>query len=167
PPIALQACSPSPAQLSLFDEWSPPSVESGVTLIQPVAYQRSEFDAAKAAARQDRWMRLIQSACEQSHRNRRPDLRPPLPFEALSAWDTPQTWVAYESATGAVNPPFRREPSAFTSGPEGGISDAEFTALAAAGWQPVSSGRNILRAVTAPVALSGAVQFESGRTSRP
>lgn len=167
PPIALQACLPVPAQLSLFDEWLPPLVELGVTLIQPVVYQRSEFDAVKTAARQDRWMRLVQSACEQSHRSRRPDFRPPLPFEALLAWETPQKWVAYELATGAVNPPFRREPLAFTSGPEGGISDAEFAALAAAGWQPVSLGRSILRAVTAPVALLGAVQFALGRPLRP
>ena len=164
PPIALQACLPLPAQLSLFDEWLPPLVELGVTLIQPVIYQRSEFDAAKTAARQDRWTRIIQSACEQSHRNRRPDLRPPVPFEALLAWAAPQKWVAYELATGAANPDFRREALAFTSGPEGGITEAEFAALAATGWQPVSLGRSILRAVTAPVALLGAVQYELGRT---
>jgi 16S rRNA (uracil1498-N3)-methyltransferase len=163
PPLALQACLPMPAQLSLFDEWLPPLVELGVTLIQPVVYQRSEFDAAKTAARLDRWTRIIQSACEQSHRNRLPDLRPPMPFDALLAWDAPQKWVAYELATGQTNPTLRHEALAFTSGPEGGITDAEFAALAAAGWQPVSLGRSILRAVTAPVALLGAVQFQLGR----
>ena len=167
PPIALQACLPLPAQLSLFDEWLPPLVELGVTLIQPVVYQRSEFEATKTAARLERWTRLIQTACEQSHRSRRPDLRPPVPFEALLAWEAPQKWVAYELATGEVNPAFRREALAFTSGPEGGITDAEFAALTAAGWQPVSLGRSILRAVTAPVALLGAVQFELGRSLGP
>ncbi|WP_243302531.1 RsmE family RNA methyltransferase [Geothrix oryzisoli] len=164
PPIALQACLPLPAQLSLFDEWLPPLVELGATLIQPVVYARSEYDSAKTAARMERWARLIQSACEQSHRSRRPDLRPPVPFAALAAWEAPQKWVAYELATGQTNPVLRREPLAFTSGPEGGITEAEFTALAAAGWQPVSLGRSILRAVTAPVALLGAVQFELGKT---
>jgi 16S rRNA (uracil1498-N3)-methyltransferase len=163
PPIALQACLPLPAQLSLFDEWLPPLVELGATLIQPVVYQRSEFDPRKTAARMERWTRLIQSACEQSHRSRRPELRPPMTFEALLAWETPQRWVAYELATGQANPALRREPLAFTTGPEGGITDAEFAALHAAGWQPVSLGRSILRAVTAPVALLGAVQFELGR----
>ena len=161
--IALQACLPLPAQLSLFDEWLPPLVELGVTLIQPVVYARSEFAPAKTAARMDRWTRLIQSACEQSHRNRRPELRPPMSFEGLLTWAAPQKWVAYELATGQANPALRREPLAFTSGPEGGITEAEFAALAAAGWQPVSLGRSILRAVTAPVALLGAVQFELGR----
>ncbi|HEY3399320.1 MAG TPA: RsmE family RNA methyltransferase [Geothrix sp.] len=166
PPIPLQACLPLPAQLSLFDEWLPPLVELGATLIQPVIYTRSEYDPAKTAARLERWTRLIQAACEQSHRSRRPELREPIPFEALLAWDAPQKWVAYELATGEANPDLRREPLAFTCGPEGGISDDEFTALAAAGWRPVSLGRSILRAVTAPVALLGAVQFELGRGTR-
>ena len=81
-------------------------------------------------------------------------------FEALLAWEAPQKWVAYELATGQANPPLRAEPLAFTSGPEGGITEPEFAALAAHGWQPVSLGRSILRAVTAPVALLGAVQFQ-------
>jgi len=163
PPIPLQACLPLPAQLSLFDEWLPPLVELGVTLIQPVIYARSEFDPAKTAARMERWTRLVQSACEQSHRSRRPELRVPIPFAALLAHDAPQKWVAYELATGEANPELRREPLAFTCGPEGGITDGEYTALAAAGWRPVSLGRSILRAVTAPVALLGAVQFELGK----
>ncbi len=163
PPVALEACLPVPAQLSLFDEWLPPLVELGVTLIQPVVYSRSEFDAAKILARMERWTRLIQSACEQSHRSRRPELRSPLPFKALLDWPTPQKWVAYELATGEANPAFQHAPLAFTSGPEGGITDEEFRALRGAGWQPVSLGRSILRAVTAPVALLGAVQFQLGR----
>jgi 16S rRNA (uracil1498-N3)-methyltransferase len=167
PPIPLQACLPLPAQLSLFDEWLPPLVELGATLIQPVVYARSEYDPAKTAARQERWSRIIQAACEQSHRSRRPELRAPIPFAALAAWDAPQKWVAYELATGQANPELRHDPLAFTCGPEGGITDAEYAALAAAGWRPVSLGRSILRAVTAPVALLGAVQFELGRSAIP
>lgn len=113
----------------------------------------------------ERWARIIQSACEQSHRNRRPDLRTAIPFEALPTWDAPQKWVAYELATGQANPLLLPAPLAFTSGPEGGITDGEFAALAAAGWQSVSLGRSILRAVTAPVALLGAVQFQLGRVA--
>ncbi len=167
PPFALQACLPLPAQLSLFDEWLPPLVELGATLIQPVVYARSEFDPAKTTARMERWTRLIQSACEQSHRSRLPELRPPMAFEALLAWEAPQKWVAYELATGQANPPLRAEPLAFTSGPEGGITEQEFAALAAHAWQPVSLGRSILRAVTAPVALLGAVQFQLPGLQRP
>ncbi|HEX9080965.1 MAG TPA: RsmE family RNA methyltransferase, partial [Holophagaceae bacterium] len=111
----------------------------------------------------ERWSRIVLSACEQSHRTRRPVLHPPMPFEALLAWPTPQRWVAYELATGQTNPPLRSEALAFTSGPEGGITDDEFAALTAAGWAPVSLGRSILRAVTTPVALLGAIQMDLGR----
>lgn len=163
-PFPLEACLPLTAQLSLWDEWLPPLVELGVTRIQPVAYARSEFDPAKTAARLERWQRLILAACEQSHRTRRPELHPPMAFEALLAWPTAQKWVAYELATGQANPALRPEPLAFTCGPEGGIADGEFAALAAAGWVPVSLGRSILRAVTTPVALLGAVQFQLGRS---
>jgi 16S rRNA (uracil1498-N3)-methyltransferase len=164
PPIPLQALLPLPAQISLFDEWLPPLVELGATLIQPVVYRRSEFEGARTAARMERWARLIQTACEQSHRSRIPELRPPMPFAFLATWESPQKWVAYELATGEANPALRHEGLAFTSGPEGGITDEEFAALRAAGWQSVSLGRSILRAVTAPVALLGAVQFELGRS---
>ena len=160
PPIPLEACLPLPAQLSLFDEWVPPLVELGATVLQPVVYARSEYEAGKTAARMERWARLIQSAAEQSHRTRLPELRPPVPFQALLAWPAPQRWVAYEVPTGQANPILRPGPLAFTSGPEGGLAEAEFRALAAAGWAPVSLGRSILRAVTAPVALLGAVQFQ-------
>ena len=158
--IELVACLPLPAQLSLFDEWLPPVVELGATLIQPVIYARSEYDAAKTQARVERWVRIIQSACEQSHRSRRPELRAPRPLADLVALDLPQKWVAYELATGQANPTLRQAPLAFTSGPEGGITDAEFALLHGAGWAPVSLGPSILRAGTAPVALLGAVQFQ-------
>ena len=108
----------------------------------------------------ERWARLVQAAAEQSHRSRLPELAPPLPFEGLLDVACPQKWVAYELPTGEANPALRREPLALTSGPEGGITEGEFAALAGAGWRPVSLGRSILRAVTAPVALLGAAQFQ-------
>jgi 16S rRNA (uracil1498-N3)-methyltransferase len=163
PPIPLEACLPLTAQLSLWDEWLPGAVELGVTLIQPVIYARSEFDPKKLPSRMERWQRIVTAACEQSHRSRIPDLRAPLPFEALLAWEAPQKWVAYELRTGEANPTLRRETLAFTHGPEGGITDPEFAALHRAGWAPVSLGASILRAVTCPAAILGAVQFELGR----
>ncbi len=158
-PIPILACVPVTAQLSLLDDLLPPVVELGATQILPVVYARSEFDARKTAARMERWRRIVASSCEQSHRGRVPELREPRPFEALLAVDAPQKWVAYELAGGEANPPLGAEGLAITSGPEGGITEAEFEALRAAGWRAVSLGPAILRAVTAPVALLGAVQF--------
>ncbi len=163
PPVPIHACLPIPAQLSLWDEWLPGVVELGATLIQPVIFARSQYEARKLAPRLERWRRIVVAACEQSHRGHIPELRDPVPFEALLAWDAPQKWVAYELQTGERNPVLRREGLAFTHGPEGGIAAEEFAALHQAGWAPVSLGASILRAVTCPAAILGAVQFELGR----
>ncbi len=163
PAIPIEGWLPLTAQLSLWDDWLPPLVELGLTRIVPVIYARSEYDARKTAGKRERWERLILAACEQSHRSALPVLEAPLPFDRLLKVEAPQKWVAYELQTGEVNPALRNEALAFTSGPEGGISDEEFAALRKAGWAPVSLGRSILRAVTTPVALLGAVQFEVSR----
>ena len=160
PPFALEAYVPIMAQLALLDDLLPGLVELGATRIQPVAFQHSEYDPAKAAARHDRWRRIILGACEQSHRTRVPGFAPPVPFEALLALSTGQRWVAHELPSGRANPVLARGPLAFTSGPEGGLADGEFEALAAAGWQPVHLGGSILRAVTCPIAMMGAIRFQ-------
>ena len=159
-PFPLEAWIPVTAQLALVDDLIPPLVELGVTLIQPVAFRRSEFDAEKTAGRFDRWQRIVQSACEQSHRSKVPVLNQAVPFEALLAVETPQRWVAYEIATGKANPVLEEGPIAFTSGPEGGFTDGEYTALTAAGWKSVSLGASILRAITCPVAMLGAIRYQ-------
>ncbi len=165
PSVPLEGWLPLTAQLSLWDDWLPPLVELGITRIIPVVYGRSEYEPRKTAAKRERWERLILAACEQSHRSTLPVLEDPVPFSVLPKVETPQRWVAYELQTGASNPALERGPLAFTSGPEGGITDAEFGALDAAGWRPVSLGRSILRAVTTPVALLGAIQMDLGRRS--
>jgi len=159
PPCAITAYVPVTAQLSLLDDLLPPLVELGATRIQPVVFRRSEHDADKTAARFERWQRILHGACEQSHRSRVPAFAPPMGFEQLLADPTPQRWVAHEVPTGQANPTLALGPVAFTSGPEGGLTDGEFTALGAAGWLPVYLGGSILRAVTCPVAMLGAIRF--------
>jgi len=159
PPFPIAAWVPVTAQLSLLDDLLPPLVELGATLIQPVAYYRSEFDPDKTTARFERWQRIVRGACEQSHRSRLPLLAEPVRFEALLKEEA-QRWVAYELPSGAGNPVLERGPVAFTSGPEGGITDQEFKALTQAGWKAVTLGSSILRAVTCPVALLGAIRFQ-------
>jgi 16S rRNA (uracil1498-N3)-methyltransferase len=162
-PIPIQVWLPITAQLSLVDEMLPPLVELGASLLQPVVYARSEYDARKTLARLDRWQRILLGACEQSHRTRLPELREPVLFAALLSVALPQKWVAFEYRTDQANPALQQAAIACTSGPEGGITDEEFQALRGAGWQPVSLGLGILRAVTAPVALLGAIQHQLGR----
>jgi len=160
PAFPIHAWVPVTAQLSLLDDVLPGLVELGATLIQPVAYERSEYDAAKTLARFERWQRIVRGACEQSHRSRIPALGQPAAFEALLQVDVAQRWVAYEVRAGEGNPRPVKGPIAFTSGPEGGITDAEFAALTEKGWKAVTLGGSILRAVTCPVALLGAIRFQ-------
>jgi len=161
PPYPIHACIPLTAQLSLVDEMIPPLVELGITHIRPVIFARSQYDAKKTQARMERWQRILLSACEQSHRSRIPELHPPSLLKDILDLDLPQKWVAYELQTGQHNPILQPGPIAFTSGPEGGITDEEIQALRQAGWQPLSFGKTILRAVTAPVALGGVVGWGS------
>ena len=161
-PFPIEAWLPLTAQLSLIDDLLPPLVELGAGTIRLVAYQRSEFDPAKAAARMERWQRIILGAGEQSHRSRLPALSAPCGFDSLLQAPAGQKWVAYEVAAGRANPRLAPGPVAFTSGPEGGITDHEIQALQGAGWIPVTLGGSILRAVTCPVALLGAIRFQMG-----
>jgi len=160
PPVPIAAYIPVTAQLSLLDDLLPPLVELGATVIQPVVFRRSEYDAEKTTARFDRWQRIIHGACEQSHRSRVPAFAPPVAFDTLLAVDTAQRWVAHEIPSGQGNPSVAQGPIAFTSGPEGGLTDGEFAALTGAGWLPVYLGGSILRAITCPVALLGAIRFQ-------
>lgn len=162
-PISLHACLPLTSHLATWEDWLPPLVELGVTHIHPIIYARSEYDARRTLAKADRWIRIIASAVEQSHRSHIPELLPIQSFDTLLDWKIPQRWVAYEDAAGIVNPSLRMEALAFTCGPEGGIADEDFFALKGAGWQPVCLGRSILRAATAPIAMMGAIQFQFNR----
>lgn len=162
-PIAIHACLPITSHLATWEDWLPPLVELGVTHFHPIAYARSEFDPHRVPSKVERWSRVIAAAVEQSHRNHIPELLPIQPFDTLRDWSIPQRWVAYEAAAGVANPTLSKEPLAFTCGPEGGITDEEFLALRKAGWLPVCLGLSILRAVTAPIAMLGAIQFQLNR----
>lgn len=160
PPFPIEVYIPLTAQLSLLDDLLPALVELGATLIQPVAFRRSEFDADKTAARFERWQRIVHGACEQSHRSTVPEFRPAVPFEALLAVETTQRLVAHELTRGKTNPVLEAGPTALVSGPEGGITDGEFLALETAGWKPVTFGGSILRAISCPVAMIGAIRYQ-------
>src|SRR6185369_10428820 len=61
------------------------AVELGVTVIQPLATERSivRLDPARAARRLAHWQAIVISACEQCGRNRVPAV---LPVTPLSTW---------------------------------------------------------------------------------
>jgi 16S rRNA (uracil1498-N3)-methyltransferase len=166
-PIGIHACLPITADLRLWDTFLPSAIELGATRIQPVVFERSQYDGRGAEARAGRWRRIIMAACEQSHRSKVPGLESPIPAASLRDYAVPQRWAAYEVKLNDPNPTLALEDMAFTHGPEGGITDAEIEMLRESGWKPVSLGRAVLRAATCPAAMLGAVQMELGRLCVP
>lgn len=140
-----------------FDQVVRCSTELGVTRIVPLLSDRTLLQPG--THKLDRWRRIAQEATEQSQRQQIPEISPPLPFlESLPLGL--EGARRYLCVTDPTAPPLLQLlqippiPSEIlvAIGPEGGWTVPEEAAAIAAGYQPVSLGRRILRSVTAPLA---------------
>jgi len=136
------------------------SVELGAAWIQPIVCDRSvvRLSGERAARRESHWRRVAIAACEQSGRNRIPEVRPTLGFQSWIAVpaETPR-WVLTpggEPVTAKPNPAGGLE---ILVGPEGGLSEREQELALSQGAEPVALGPRVLRAETAPVAALAAI----------
>ena len=166
--VTLMAAMP---KSSGFDEVVYQATELGVTAIIPLKSDRTLLNPSPTKV--ERWRRLTQEAAEQSERQVVPTILDPVDFATgLQLADAPHTYRYICVARG--NPPHLLSclqdiklqlkthastpqlPSVvIATGPEGGWTTAEVEKATATGFQPVSLGWRILRAVTAPtVALS-------------
>lgn len=163
-----------------MDEVVRQATELGVSQILPVLSDRTLLNPS--AQKLERWRRIAQEAAEQSERQVVPEVSAPLSFEqALKIWNSTNAVCYLCAARG--NPPhlltrLQIQPASHHShdprlvvatGPEGGWTELEVEQAIASGYQPVSLGRRILRAVTAPLtALSLiAATVESPSTPNP
>lgn len=150
-----------------FEEIVYQATELGVTAIIPVKSDRTLLNPSPQKV--ERWRRLTQEAAEQSERQVVPTIFEPLDFTtSLQQADTPHTYryicVARGNAphflTGLQELKLQLKTDQLPSfviatGPEGGWTTTEVEKAISAGFQAVSLGCRILRAVTAPtVALS-------------
>ena len=147
------------------------ATELGVTRIVPLACERSVLRLAgeRAERRCAHWQAVAVAACEQSGRNRVPQIHPPQPLrDWLSA--LPASGLRLVLSLGAGTQPLRTRlamatagtPIHLLSGPEGGLSPDELAAAEAAGHWPTTLGARVLRADTAPLAaLAVIAAFES------
>ncbi len=155
-PLHITLC----AALIKFDrfEWVvEKATELGVERILPVEAERSGKGLLEASRkRAQRWDRIARESSQQARRVRAPEIPPAVRFERCLAEEADYRYFLEEAAA----PPFLRAlpPSrsaasraALLTGPEGGWTDAERQLAAAAGWQPVSLGPQVLRAETAAV----------------
>lgn len=162
-----------------FDDVVRYCTELGASQIVPVISERTLLKPSSQKV--ERWRRIIREAAEQSERQIIPALADPIPFaKALeekadfgsdapscryicaARGNPPHLYTCLNSSLSANSSGC--ESVTLATGPEGGWTPAEVDMAIACGFQAVSLGRRILRAVTAPVvALScaGAV-WEAG-----
>ena len=136
------------------------AAELGVASIRPLMTERSvlRLKGERAEKKQAHWQAVAVSACEQSGRTRVPELHPVSTLaEGVQAADKATTrWVLSLSEgsqpLAALLQAGMPEDVYLLSGPEGRLSTAEEALAIAQGFLPLSLGRHVLRAETAPLA---------------
>ena len=138
------------------------AAELGVASIQPLVCERSvlRLNGERADKKRAHWHAVGVAACEQSGRNRVPEVHAVRSFadwvasaEAgllLSLRPGSQPMLNAVPTTGAIH---------FLSGPEGGLSPAEEDAVITRGYRPVTLANRVLRSETAPLAALAQLQF--------
>ncbi|NDJ17619.1 16S rRNA (uracil(1498)-N(3))-methyltransferase [Myxacorys almedinensis] len=158
-PIIFQSELPIAVTLMLalpktgFDDVIRPLTELGVACVVPIISDRTLLNPSPNKL--ERWRRIAQEAAEQSERQCVPAILDPLSFStALQTIDAKQRLIcAARGASPHLLTCRLVAPSVCVAiGCEGGWTDAEIDRAIASQYQPVSLGRRILRAVTAPIA---------------
>ncbi len=149
-----------------FDEVVRQATELGVARIWPVTSDRTLLKPS--GQKVDRWKRIAAEAAEQSERQFVPTIFEPISFDlavkdcgqkhrfiCVARGDNRHLWDCLIGLEPPCPPPRGELSIAIAIGPEGGWTDGEVKRAIEFGFEPVSLGSRILRAVTAPiVALS-------------
>jgi len=136
------------------------AVELGAAWIQPLVCDRSvvRLTGERAARREAHWQRVAIAACEQSGRNRVPEVRPTLAFMSWIAVEAAgPRWMLSPDADSIVAHAPPATPLELLVGPEGGLSDRERELAVMKGCESVALGPRILRTETAPIAALAAI----------
>lgn len=139
------------------------AVELGVKKIIPLLTERCnvKLDEERSEKRLQHWQSTIISACEQSGRNRIPEMLLP---QSLAAGITslPADWrfvlSPYSERKLKEIPVEKAQRVILLIGPEGGLSDKEMQLADHNGFLPLNLGPRILRTETAAVAAITALQ---------
>ncbi|MBW4560497.1 MAG: 16S rRNA (uracil(1498)-N(3))-methyltransferase [Mojavia pulchra JT2-VF2] len=136
-----------------FDEVVRCCTELGVAKIAPVLSDRTLLNPSPQKL--ERWRRIAAEAAEQSERSFVPTILEPVAFSsAITAGVADHRYICeargeYPHLKDVIHPVSTE--ILIATGPEGGWTEKEIESAIAAGFQAVSLGRRILRAVTAPV----------------
>ena len=136
-----------------FDEIVRCCTELGVTSIAPVLSDRTLLNPSHQKL--ERWQRIASEAAEQSERAVVPTILQPVAFNtAIKETTATHRYICeargdYPHLQQVINKTANEIIIAI--GPEGGWTNQELEIAIASGFQPISLGRRILRAVTAPI----------------
>ncbi|MBE9032353.1 16S rRNA (uracil(1498)-N(3))-methyltransferase [filamentous cyanobacterium LEGE 11480] len=141
-----------------FDEVVRQVSELGVARIVPIISERTLLQPN--AKKQARWQKIAAEAAEQSERSIVPLIAEPIQWKKYlqSEPSCGQRFLCWERGDSpALLDALPQAAVELAIGPEGGWTTAEVEAAVAVGYQPVSLGKRILRAVTAAVAVMAIV----------
>lgn len=139
------------------------AVELGVTTIIPVESERSvaKLSGERARKRVEHWRQVAISACEQSGRNRIPEIEAVTGLRHyLAAERAPHCKLICAPGAQVRLQQMERPavPVHILIGPEGGWSDSELAAVSVAGGVAIALGPRVLRTETAGLAALSAMQ---------
>lgn len=139
------------------------AVELGVAAIQPVMTEKSvvRLQGEREAKKRAHWQRIAIAACEQSGRNRVPEVAEPLALARYRApAGTARLLLSPLAASGLKE--MAKSPLVLAVGPESGFSDAEEAGLKRDGFVAVRLGPRVLRTETAALAALAALNALAG-----
>ena len=142
------------------------ATELGVTRIVPVITERTvvKLDERQGARRVEHWRAIIIAACEQSGRNRVPEVATPCAFHEVLRIGESAGRKLLLAPTGKLN---ARDLSlsghaTLLVGPEGGLSPDEQELAISTGFEQVRMGPRVLRTETAAIAALTILQHDYG-----
>jgi 16S rRNA (uracil1498-N3)-methyltransferase len=145
------------------------ATELGITRLVPLLTARSvvKLSATQALRKREHWQQIAIGACEQSGRNRLPELTPSATLgEFLSRERAPRHGHARillsPSGAQALGAPPHPVSLCVLIGPEGGLTEEEQAAALAGGFQALRLGPRILRTETAALAALTLLQHRYG-----
>jgi 16S rRNA (uracil1498-N3)-methyltransferase len=143
------------------------ATELGVTAIVPLLTERTmvKLDPKQSERKLAHWQGIAVAACEQSGRDRLPDIVAPLDLHDFLRGIDPQTTRLLLSPTGTQRVTDLKAPErriVVLIGPEGGLAEGEQRAAIGAGFLAVRMGPRVLRTETAAVAALALLQHQFG-----
>lgn len=157
--VTIAQCLPKAKKMDLIIQ---KCTELSVNKIIPTLSERSIAKGNKL----DRWKKIAKEAAEQSGRSTIPEIFPLTKFEdvlklkkdydlALIPWELEKETSLKKILT---TDPFNR--LLITIGPEGGFSKEEVDQAIAAGFKPITLGKNILRTETAGMSILSMINYQ-------